>query len=109
MKGLGDVIVGTHVHALTHIRVVTFRRQKDERYGIGDRVGAQGSEQTMAVHDRHHHIRKHDVGQVLAREIDGLGTVFSNEYFVALDFEQADQVFSDRVVVLRNQYARRVR
>jgi hypothetical protein len=56
VHGLGEVIVGTEIHAVAHVGLLAFGSEEDERDVHRGRVVVQFLEHAVAVQLRHHHV-----------------------------------------------------
>src|SRR6516162_5728387 len=68
--GFGEVVICTEVHSSANVWLFTFCPKEDERHGDSLCVSAKGSDHAIAVHFRHHHVAKDEVGLLLLRQFD---------------------------------------
>src|SRR6516164_6752329 len=81
-KRLGNIIVGTKLEADNFVHFLAACGQHNHRNGRA--LGLQLLADVQATHFRHHHVEDHEVGRVVERASQALGSIARSKHFVAL-------------------------
>src|SRR5215831_2008230 len=98
---LGNIIVGTELQADNLVHFLTARRQHNHwhRRALGLKLLAH----VQPTHFGHHHVENHEVGRVVKRASQALGSVARGEHFVAFVLEVVAQTSNHVRLVFDNK------
>ena len=84
VKGLGNIVVGSHIQPQHLVRVLGLGRQQDHRQIVALPQPGHGGD---AVHSRHHHVQQHQVYLLPVQQPQGLRPVKGRQHPIALGTE----------------------
>lgn len=87
VERLGDVVVGAQLQAGDAIRALVALSQEDDRDMTGARGLAQLAADCVAVHIGQHDVQHDQLGQLFARQGEGIATARRHLHIVALPGE----------------------
>ena len=105
VDGLGDEVDRTGLQTGALRRLVTQRREEDNRNGLAERATVETAADLQPIHPRHHHIEQHQINRA-AREHQQRGFARRGNAYIILVGEDVDEQVEDRLRVIHHQNAR---